>query len=107
MIDLTKIYYFVFGLITIAGGVMGFVKAGSTASLIAGGGAGLLLIVAGALIATKTQPGLILGLLVSLALAARFAPIYFATHKMMPAGLIALLSVVGIGLTIAALIAKR
>jgi uncharacterized membrane protein (UPF0136 family) len=107
MIDLTKFYYFIFGALTIVGGVMGYVKAQSMASLVAGGVAGLLLIVAGALIATRTQPGLILGLLVSLALAGRFAPIYFAKQAFMPAGMMSLLSVIGIVLTIVALVVKK
>ena len=106
MIDLTKIYYFIFGVLTIAGGVMGYMKAQSMASLVAGGVSGLLLIGAGALIATKTQPGLILGLLVSLALAGRFIPAYMSKHVFMPAGLMSVLSVLGIILTILALIKR-
>ena len=106
MIDITKVYYFMFGLLSIAGGVMGYVKAQSTASLVAGGISGLLLIGAGVLIATKTQPGLILGLLVSLALAGRFVPAYLSKQVFMPAGLMAILSVVGIILTIVYLIKR-
>ena len=106
MIDLTKIYYFIFGVLTIAGGVMGYMKAQSMASLIAGGVSGLLLIGAGALIATKTQPGLILGLLVSIALAGRFIPAYMSKHVFMPAGLMSILSVLGVILTILALIKR-
>ena len=44
MIDVTKIYYFVFGALTIVGGVMGYVKAKSAASLIAGGLCGVYLL---------------------------------------------------------------
>lgn len=106
MIDVTKIYYFIFGVLTIAGGVMGYVKAQSMASLVAGGVSGLLLIGAGALIATKTQPGLILGLLVSLALAGRFIPAYLNKHTFMPAGLMSILSVIGIVLTILAFVKR-
>lgn len=107
MIDLTKIYYFIFGALTIVGGVMGYVKAQSQASLIAGGISGLLLIGAGALMATKTQPGLILGLLVSLALGGHFGRVYAAKGGFMPAGLMLVLSVIGIAMTIAALVVKR
>lgn len=85
---------------------MGYVKAQSMASLVAGGVAGLLLIGAGALIATKTQPGLILGLLVSIALAGRFIPAYMKSQAFMPAGLMGILSVIGIILTILAFIKR-
>ncbi|MBV9128058.1 MAG: TMEM14 family protein, partial [Verrucomicrobia bacterium] len=45
-----KIYFLVFGLITIASGLTGFFKAGSKASLIAGGILGVLLLVAAYLV---------------------------------------------------------
>jgi len=106
MIDITKVYYFVFGLLSIAGGVMGYVTKQSMASLVAGGISGLLLIAAGVLIATKTQPALILGLLISLALAGRFVPAFTKTQAFMPAGLMSILSVIGIILTIIALIKR-
>ena len=103
MIEPTRIYYFIFGALTIAGGVMGFVKAQSKASLIAGGISGVLLLLAGWLIATKLYVGLGLGMVVSLALAGRFVPGFLATKKVMPAGMMAVLSVVGIVLTAVAL----
>ena len=96
MIDLTKYYYFIFGVLTIVGGVMGYVKAGSMASIIAGGVAGILLIAAGFLFATHTQPGLILGIIMSIALAARFIPAYLAKYSFMPAGMMSILSVIGV-----------
>ena len=100
MLDITKLYLFIFGALTIAGGVMGYLKAGSNASLIAGGVSGVLLLAAGYLVATgKVQPGLILGIIVSVALACKFVPAFLATHKFMPAGMMALLSVAGIVMT--------
>ena len=60
MIELTKYYYYLFGVLTIIGGAIGYFKAGSTASIIAGTVCGALLIFAGVLIATKVQPALIL-----------------------------------------------
>ena len=107
MLDITKLYLFIFGVLTIAGGVMGFVKAGSNASLIAGGVSGALLLVAGYLVATgKVQPGLILGLVISVALAGRFVPGFLSTHKFMPAGMMALLSIAGIVMTVLGFLKK-
>jgi uncharacterized membrane protein (UPF0136 family) len=105
MIELTKYYFYIFGALTIVGGVMGYVKAHSTPSLIAGAVCGLLLIFAGILVATKVQPALILGLLISLALAYQFVPKLMGGGKFMPAGLMSALSVIGAVLTIITLIA--
>ena len=100
MLEFAKIYLFLFGVLTIAGGVMGFVKAGSRASLIAGGVSGALLLVAGYLVgAGNLVAGLILGLVLSLALAGQFGPKFLRTRKAMPAGMMALLGVIGIVVT--------
>ncbi len=61
-----------YGLIALIGGLIGYLKAGSVASLIAGGASGVLLIVAGLLMGSKPRAGLVLGLVVSLALLGRF-----------------------------------
>ena len=47
MLGAAKIYFLVYGPLTIVGGLIGYLKAGSTISLISGGIAGALLIVAG------------------------------------------------------------
>lgn len=107
MIDLTKFFYFLFGLITLLGGVQGFVGAGSRASLIAGGVCGVLLLVAGwLLMGTNVQFGLVLGLLVCLALAGRFLPAFLKTRDLWPAGVEGILGVLGVILTIVALVKK-
>jgi uncharacterized membrane protein (UPF0136 family) len=62
-----------YGVIALVGGLIGFVKAGSVASLIAGGGSGVLLIVAGVLVGSKPKLGLGLALAISLLLLGRFA----------------------------------
>jgi uncharacterized membrane protein (UPF0136 family) len=67
-----KIFYFVFGALTLVGGIMGFVKAQSMASLIAGGLSGLLLIVAGVIFAGNQQAAGILAIVVSIALVGFF-----------------------------------
>ncbi|MCW5837094.1 MAG: TMEM14 family protein, partial [Labilithrix sp.] len=92
LLSVLAIYLMVFGAVTIAGGVVGFVKAKSRASLIAGSISGALLLVAGWF--ATSRPALFLGLGVSAALAARFGTAFLRTKKVMPAGLIAALAVV-------------
>jgi uncharacterized membrane protein (UPF0136 family) len=106
MIGPAKIYFIIFGLLTIVGGVIGYVKAGSTASIIAGAISGILLIGAAFLLPGNAALGLIVAGVVSIALAARFIPAFMKTGKMMPAGLMALLSAVGIVMAIVAWIKK-
>jgi len=103
MIELTHYYYFVFGALTIAGGVMGFVKAQSKPSLIAGGVSGALLIAAGALFGGHLAAALWLGLVVSALLAGRFVPAFLKKRAFMPGGMMSVLSLIGLGLSLAAL----
>ena len=102
MLETARFFLFVFGVLTIAGGVMGFVKAKSKASLIAGGISGALLVVAGSL--TPSTAGLALGLVVSLALAGRFGRAFAQSKKVMPGGLMAALGIVGVLVTVGALL---
>ena len=103
LFQLSQLYLAVFGVLTIAGGVMGYVKAKSRASIIAGSVAGGLLLVASWLVSTQGRNGLILGFMVSLSLAIRFVRAYVASRKVMPAGLMAVLGAVGVVLTSLAL----
>lgn len=105
MLELARWYLFVFGVLTVAGGTMGFVKAKSRPSLVAGGISGVALMVASYLVGTgtMTRVGLFAGLVVSLALAARFIGSFRKSKKMMPAGLMALLGLVGVVVTALAL----
>ncbi|HEY3662093.1 MAG TPA: TMEM14 family protein [Chthoniobacterales bacterium] len=102
MFSPTKIYFIVFGLLTIAGGIMGYVKAASTASLIAGSISGVLLLVAAFLLPGHVAAGLILGGLVSVLLAGKFLPGFIRAGKMMPDGVMALLSILGVAFAIIA-----
>jgi uncharacterized membrane protein (UPF0136 family) len=106
MIGAAKIYFIVFGILTIAGGIIGYVKAGSTASIIAGSISGMLLLLAAWLMPEHQAAGLILALVVSLLLAAQFIPKFFRTFKVMPAGLMSVLSAIGIIVAIAAWLRK-
>jgi Small integral membrane protein len=97
-----KIYFIVFGILTIAGGVIGYVKAGSMPSIIAGSISGILLLVAAFLLPDHRVAGLATGLIVSLLLAGQFIPKFIRTGKVMPAGMMSILSVIGIIMAIVA-----
>ncbi len=62
-----------YGVLALTGGVMGYVKAKSRASLIAGGVSGALLIGGAVLAASQPAVGLAIACVVSLGLIARFA----------------------------------
>jgi len=97
-----KIYFVGFGVLTIAGGVVGYVKAGSVASIIAGSITGVLLLVAAFLLPEHRAIGLATAFIVSLLLAAQFVPKFIRTGRVMPAGMMSILSVIGV---IAAIVA--
>ena len=107
MLDAVRIFLYVFGALTMAGGIMGYVKANSRPSLIAGLASGVLLVGAAYLVGAKGTMGLLLGLVVSLPLAGRFVSSFRKTGKVMPAGVMALLSIAGVALTIAGLLIGR
>jgi len=104
--DVTRLYFLIFGALTILGGVIGYVKAGSIPSIIAGAITGVLLLVAGALLPEHRAAGLAAAFIVSLLLAAQFAPKFIRTGKVMPAGLMSILSVIGIVVAVVAWLKK-
>ena len=106
MIGPAKIYFIIFGVLTIVGGVMGYAKAGSTASIIAGSISGVLLLVAAFLLPGNSTAGLAIALFVSIALAGRFVPAFIKTGSLMPAGLMSALSVIGVIVAIVAWIKR-
>jgi len=101
-----KIYFIVFGILTIAGGIIGYVKAGSVASIVAGGITGVLLLVAALLLPEYRIVGLATACIVSLLLAAQFVPKFLRTGRVMPAGMMSILSVIGIIVAIVAWLKK-
>ncbi len=107
MIDVAKVFYLIFGFLTLLGGVIGFVKAKSRASLIAGGLCSLALFGAGALMFTNhINYGLILGLLVSVALAGQFVPKVLMGRAPIHSLLMALLSSASLIITLITLTKK-
>jgi uncharacterized membrane protein (UPF0136 family) len=101
-----KIYFIVFGILTIAGGVVGYVKAGSVASIVAGGITGVLLLVAALLLPEYRIVRLATACIVSLLLAAQFVPKFLRTGRVMPAGMMSILSVIGVIVAIVAWLKK-
>jgi uncharacterized membrane protein (UPF0136 family) len=102
----TKIYFIVFGVLTIVGGLIGYLKAGSTVSIIAGSITGILLIVAGFALPEHRMLGLAVGLLISLLLLGQFLPKFVRTGRVMPAGMMTVLSVIGIFMAVMAWLRK-
>ena len=86
MLGAARIYFIVFGILTIAGGIVGYVKAGSVVSVIAGSIAGILLLVAAWLMPDHQAAGLIVALIVSVLLAGQFVPKFSALTKRCPQG---------------------
>ena len=104
--EAAKIYFIVFGVLTIAGGVVGYVKADSVASIIAGSITGILLLVAAFLLPEHRAIGLATAFIISLLLAAQFVPKFIRTGRAMPAGMMSILSVIGVIAAIVAWVKK-
>jgi len=104
--DATRLYFFVFGALTIIGGIIGYVKAGSVPSIVAGAITGVLLLIAASLLPEHRNAGVATAFVVSLLLAAQFVPKLIRTGKVMPAGMMSVLSVIGIVVAIAAWLKK-
>ena len=104
--EAAKIYFIVFGVLTIAGGIVGYIKAGSAASIIAGAITGILLLIAAFVMPEHRVAGLVTALIVSLLLAAYFIRKYLSTGAVMPAGMMSILSVIGIIAAIVVLVKK-
>src|SRR4051812_27015130 len=98
MFENTRLFFWIFGALTIIGGVIGFVKAKSKASIIAGSVSGVLLLLAAWLMTGMPSAGMGLGLAISVLLAGRFVPAFLRTRGLMPAGLMRPLGGVGVGL---------
>lgn len=92
----------IYGALVEAGGVMGYVKAKSKASLISGAVSGLLLIVCAIAILAGFPAGAQAGLGVTVLLCVVFAMRLAKTRKMMPSGMLLILSLAVAGLLLLA-----
>ncbi len=84
----------VYGILVVAGGIMGYAKAQSKPSLIAGGVFGLIVIVAALLMLKFNPAGRYLSLAASGLLLIFFSRRFNATKKFMPSGLMMALSLI-------------
>lgn len=101
-----KVFYLAFAFVTLLGGLIGFIKAKSLPSLIAGAITGAMLIVASLQLPARPIVSGVVALIASVALAGKFVPDLLHKKAFLPSGLMALLSVASIVLTILALLPK-
>jgi len=106
IVEAVKVYYLVFAILTIFGGIMGYVKARSIASIVAGGVSGVILIAASLLLPEHPLKAEVPALCVSVLLAGKFVPDFVHKKAFVPGGLMAVLSLASVVLTILALVSK-
>ncbi len=82
----------VYAILVLAGGVMGYLKAQSTPSLVSGIGFGVALLFSGWFIWQDNQTAAYLAIGLTLLIAAFFSYRFLETGKFMPAGLVLILS---------------
>ncbi|MES2706497.1 MAG: TMEM14 family protein [Verrucomicrobiota bacterium] len=102
-------YFVLFGAVSLVLGILGYIRAKSMASLVAGGISGVGLVASGIIALLKTgsssvNPGYIMGLALSVLLLGRFLPGFLKSKTFYPAGLMALLSLLGIAAGISGLV---
>ena len=92
---MTALIVLLYGILVAVGGVMGYVKAGSVASLVSGGGAGLILLGASvAMMRGSYALGWWISLLVALLLLGRFGMAAMNDFKLMPGGMVIVMSLI-------------
>jgi uncharacterized membrane protein (UPF0136 family) len=84
---------FMFGLYSLIGGVIGYLKAGSVASLIAGGLSGLVLLACSYGIRKNVKIASIVAFFTALMLGIRFTGTYLQNHRLAPDLTMVILSV--------------
>lgn len=92
--ETTALIVIVYGFIVLAGGVMGYVKARSAPSLMAGLAFGIALIVSGFCVWHGMRNGLKVAMGLAVALLVVMGIRFVKSKKFMPAGLVALLSAI-------------
>jgi uncharacterized membrane protein (UPF0136 family) len=95
-----KAFYIVFAIVTVLGGIMGYVKAKSWISLVSGTVSAGILVTASCLLPERPIVSGAVAICVSVLLAGKFIPDYIHKKAFIPSGLMALLSAVSIVLTL-------
>lgn len=95
--ELPAIVTAIFGSFVVFGGVVGYVKASSKASLIAGSITGGLLLISALLLVMNITAGAILGMIVSLLLLGQFGPSLLKKFKIMPNLIVVILALITVG----------
>ncbi|MFN6484519.1 MULTISPECIES: TMEM14 family protein [unclassified Nostoc] len=98
---------FAYGILALAGGVIGYIQATSRVSLISGSISGLLLIIAAFLQLQGQTWGSILAVLVTAVLVVFFAFRLAKTRKFMPAGLMTILGILALAVMVNQMVALR
>src|SRR5262245_43457533 len=92
----TAIEIWVFGIIMVVGGIVGYVKVGSKASLLSGVGMGLALLACGYGVWRHSERCLDVAEVIAALLVVLFAVRYAKTRRFMPAGMLAVLSLLAV-----------
>ncbi len=93
MLQLAQTVLALYGLLLIAGGLMGKLKSDSSISLLAGGLSGLVALYAFWIGRTDPATGLLIGLMLSLLLTGISLSRFIRTRKLMPAGVLLIASI--------------
>jgi uncharacterized membrane protein (UPF0136 family) len=92
----TAMEIWVYGVIMILGGIMGFVKVGSKASLLSGVGMGLALLASGFGVWHGSYDSIVVAEVIAALLLVLFAIRFAKTRRFMPVGILAILSLVAV-----------
>jgi uncharacterized membrane protein (UPF0136 family) len=105
--NLSIIAAFAYGILAIAGGIIGYIQARSKVSLLSGSISGFLLILAAYFQLQGQTWGSILAVLVTAVLVVVFAVRLAKTRKFMPAGLMTILGMVALAVMVNQIVALK
>ena len=102
-----QITILVYALLMLVGGLIGYLKAGSQVSLIAGSASFLLLCVAFVVTRSQLTGGLVMGAVLAVALTANFGKRLADSGKFMPSGAMLVVSAIVAVILVAAVLKSR